>query len=787
MDARSLRVLEYDRIRELLTQAATSAIGKELASAVAPLADPDRVLAAQEETSEACLLMDRQYVPLGGIRDVRVAVRTAEKGGVLEPADLLDIAGTLEASRRLRNCLTAANECPRLKAHGARLGAFPEIAKEIHRCVDDRGEVKDSASPELAKVRRQVKSLRDSILQRLERMVHSPRISRLLQEPIITVRHDRHCLPVRSEHKGQLPGIVHDASASGATVFVEPMAVVEDGNELAEAIAREREEVRKVLVALSALVGESAQAISDTLAALAEVDFIFARAALSKSMSAARPTFNTDGVVDLRVARHPLLTSRVVPVDVRVGDSFNALVLTGPNTGGKTVALKTVGLLTLMAQSGLHIPASPESRVPIFRQVFADIGDEQSIEQNLSTFSSHMSQIVEVIRHADANSLVLLDELGAGTDPAEGAALAKAILSELLKRGCRTVATTHSGELKAFAYAQPGIENACVEFDPVTLEPTYHVRIGLPGTSNAFAIAGRLGLPEDVVSAARQNLSESETVMDEAIREVERSQQALQQEYAAAAQARREAEEERARARDQRQSLEAQTERIIGQAQRRAEALLNTTREQVAEMLESLRRAKARTVKPHEAGKTARQARERLKTLSKELAAAAPAAPKQTPPPPKKPLATVRPGQVVFVRSRAVRATALSAPDERGEVDLQAGILKIKASLADLEEVPETGVTMSVAPQSAPEEPLSEECHLRGMRVQDALFKLEAYLERAFMAGLRDVRIVHGIGTGAVKSAALELLRSHPYVASTRPAEPSEGGAGATIATLVPR
>jgi len=784
MDARTLRVLEYPAIRELVCAAATSNIGKQRAQAMRPYVNPQHVRLLQQETTEARDLLDRKDVPLGGIRDIADRVRSASKGGVLEPNDLLDCAYTLAASRRLRAMLLGDN-CPALHAHAQRLGTFEDIEEEIRRCISDRAEVKDSASPELQKVRRAVASLRQHIVERLESMIRSPQTGRLLQEPIFTIRHERYCLPLRSEHRRQLPGIVHDASATKATLFVEPLALVEPGNELAEALVREREEVRKVLAALSALIAGTAQEILVTLRSLAELDFIFARAAVARSMNASPVMLNSNGAIHLYQARHPLLKAGVVPVDIRIGDEFDTLLLTGPNTGGKTVTLKTVGLLALMAQSGLHVPASETSRLAVFRQVFADIGDEQSIEQNLSTFSSHMTQIVEVIRRASDDSLVLFDEIGAGTDPDEGAALAKAVLSELHRRGCRTLATTHSSQLKAFAYAHDGIENACMEFDPESLQPTFRVRIGLPGSSNALAIASRLGLTDEIIEAARQSLGRSYSTLDQALARIQDSQTLLQQELGAATRARQQAESERDLARQEREALQRKSDQILREAQKRAEALLSATRAQVTEVLESLRaRAQkgARLPKPHEVSKIAVQAQQRIAALSREVDSAA-EKPAAEAPARGKPVTSVTPGQTVFVRSARARAAVLSGPDDQGMVSLRAGVLTIKAPLTDLEEVPDVGVTISVGAQAAAE-PVPAELHLRGLHVQDAAAELERYLDRALAAGLERVRIVHGKGTGALKNAVLEFLRAHPNVVEVIPAQPREGGAGATIAVL---
>jgi len=793
MDARTLRVLEYGRIAELLAGHACCALGKERARGLQPATKLSVARAWQQETTQARAIVEWESAPpLGGVRDVREMTRDAAKGRVLEPGQLLDAAGTVFAARRLRAFLLAREStAPALAGHARALGDFRELEDEIGRCIDSRAEVRDDASEELSRLRQRARSLHTTLEQRLQRLLRSPQYQRMIQEPLVTTRNGRCCIPVRSEFRTEFRGIIHGISASGATVFMEPLSLVELGNDLAQAREEEQREVRRILTGLSAMVGAAAPDLLATLEVLGTLDLIFARAGLSQAQDASEPQLNGDGVVDLIAARHPLLTGEVVAIDLRVGEERTALVITGPNTGGKTVSLKTVGLLTLMAQSGLHVPAKPGSRLSVFEQVFADIGDEQSIQQNLSTFSSHMAQIVEVMRQVPqpAKALVLLDEIGAGTDPGEGAALAKAILTELHARGARTVVTTHYGELKAFAYAQPGIENASVEFDPETLQPTYHLRIGLPGSSNAFAIARRLGLPDDLVSSARSMLGQTQTVMEDAIRGIEEAQRRLQAERAAAERERRDLQQVREDFERRLRELEAKRAEVLREARREASRVLNETRRQAEEIIDHLQQEARRKPTRAAADRSAHSAQAALARADGQVEHALPAPPAQPgpPPPPEpepaRPVTTVRPGDAVFVRTVGQRGTILGAA-EQGQVEVQVGILKLRVPLESLEqaaEAPDELAPLIEKPRQVP-----REIQLRGMRVADAMEALEKYLDDAMLAGLTEVRIIHGIGTFAVRNAARELLSKHPFVRGHRQGRRDEGAAGATVAELAP-
>ena len=815
MDARTLRVLEYGAIRERLGEQASCALGKELAARLEPAMEPAVVRRLVAETTQArALRAAAGRVPLGGVHDVRAQVLNAARGGVLAARDLLEVTDSLYASRRMRAFLQRGEvDAPLVVERAKQLGVFQEIEQAIEGSIDNRGEVVDGASDQLRTIRARLRRLHDVVEKRLEAIIHSPRYARIIQEPIVTVRNGRYCVPVRSEFKGEFRGIVHDTSASGATVFMEPFLVVDPNNELREAKAAEEHEVRRILARLSLQVGERADEILESMRTLAALDLIFARAGLAEQMGATEPELNTQSKVDLVAARHPLLAGNVVPIDIRLGDEFNALILTGPNTGGKTVTLKTVGLLTLMAQSGMHIPAASGSRIAIYSQVFADIGDEQSIQQNLSTFSSHVTQIVNVLDQAGGNSLVLLDEIGAGTDPAEGSALAKAIILELLRRGSRVMATTHYGELKSFAYTQPGVQNASVEFDPATLEPTFEVRIGLPGSSNAFAIASRLGIAASVLREAAATMGEAQVALHEVIQRAERDQRDLAEERREAAKARMDLERNRGEyqrllddLKGERKALLRQARdearRIVSRAKQRTEDLLNLLRQSVQEARaaqEAIAREAeqaARYALPHpsalrvaEPAEVSQVARQELAGISEEAAEATAEVEEEKPAelePEPEPVGDLRPGDAVTVRSIGQRGSVLSPPDEQGQVAVQVGILRVTVDVSDLARAPEALVTVTRTPPElrADPGPVPPELHLRGLRAEPAVYELDRYLDRAALAHHDRVRIVHGKGTGAIRAAVHARLKEHPLVKSFHLGEQGEGDSGVTIVEL---
>jgi DNA mismatch repair protein MutS2 len=787
MDTRIQTILDYDDVRAMVRGYAASSLGQALASRMRPATDPAVVMARLAETTEAVRLFgDVGDMPLGGLHDVHDTVRRAQKHGVLTAQELLDIAETAACCRRVRRFLQRAGDAfPRLWAQGMILGEFSAVEDAVDRAISDRGEVRDSASTELERARRRVRVLHDELQRDLQHVLGAPE----LQEPIITQRNGRFCVPVRAECRNSFRGIVHDISASGQTVFMEPMSVVERGNDLREAERLEEEEVHRVLAALSEKVGGVAARLLESVDAVARLDLITARALLARAQDAVEPRLNTDGVIDLRAARHPLLGANAVPIDLALGeDEHTTLVITGPNTGGKTVTLKTLGLFTLMAQSGLHVPADPGSTLAIFTQVFVDIGDEQSIEQSLSTFSSHMTNIVRIVKEAGPKALVLMDEIGAGTDPAEGAALAKAVLRELQERGCRTVVTTHYGELKVFAQNAPGFLNASVEFDRETLMPTYRVIAGLPGSSNAFYIAQRLGLPKSLVAHARDLMGSAPLEMEQVLKQAEGVRRALDRERTAAVHARREAEQTATRLQHELTALEEKREKNVSKARREAQDVLQKARQEVNSLLDelkiALREARGTAGDKPQHATLRKRAAATLGAATDRVDDALPAA--EVAPAPAAPTLThVTAGQSVYVRTLGHKGIVLADGHGNDEVEVQVGIMRVRAAVSELESTAPPGDhARPLPPAPAPVRPVDPELHLIGLRAEEAAEKLDEYLYDAADLGLTSVRIVHGFGTGALRATVQDILRAHPVVRASRPGERYEGGGGVTIAQI---
>jgi DNA mismatch repair protein MutS2 len=780
MDARTLRVLEYDKIKALLERHCASSLGKDLARRLQPRTEAAWIADRLAETSEACkALAERGAFPLGGLQDIRGLCRKAQVGAMLDGPELLRVRDVLRVIRLMKAFLPDQDRYPRLAALIGRLGEYSGLERELLRCITDEGQVHDDASPELRRLTDRARTLHDRARARMESILRSPDHRTAIQDPIITMRSGRYCIPVKAERLGALRGIVHDRSASGATLFVEPEPVVEINNEVREVELERDEEVRRILLGLSASVGEQAGEIQADVVTLGQIDFIVAKARLSEALRATEPRLAEAGWLYLRRARHPLLTGDVVPVDLWLGRKFRTLVITGPNTGGKTVTLKTVGLLVLMAQSGLHIPADDGSEVGPFEQVFADIGDEQSIEQSLSTFSSHMTQIVRAVREVGDNALVLLDEIGAGTDPEEGTALAQAILRHLHDRGARTVATTHYSALKAFAYDQPGMENASVEFDPQTLRPTFHLRIGVPGSSNALLIARRLGLPEEILDSARAGLSAETVAVEKAIRRMEKSRRRLDRKRQAVGrdQSRlddlmQQYEQKLAALNERRRAAMAdgfeEAREIVRRAEQRADAILAELRKQ-----------------PRESKKTQELKRELIVLDEQVRREQAEHAMEDRPSSQRRPVESVRPGDRVYVCSLRTEGEVLSAGED-GQVELQVGVMQMTVDLRDLEwpEEPPGEEARSRRIEIEKSMRLPEELHVLGLTVEEAKLEVDKYLDDAHLAGVPSVRIVHGKGTGALRRGLHEYLRHHPHVKSFALAERHEGGDGVTVVQL---
>ncbi|MDR7317884.1 endonuclease MutS2 [Brevibacillus nitrificans] len=784
MEQRVLKTLEYDKIVALLVDKATCTYGKEKAAELLPFTRMEEVSIAQRGTSEAATVLRlKGSVPLGGIRDIRGPVQRARLNAMLAPLELMDTASTIAAGRKLKHFLLDMcddHELPLLRDQAERIEGLRELEMEIRRCVDESGDILDSASVELRQVRQEIRQLEARIREKLDQMTRSSSYQKMLMESIVTIRGDRFVIPVKQEYRHVFGGIVHDQSASGATLFIEPEVIVSMNNKLRELRLREEREVERILYLLTEQVAFAVEALLENVEALTELDFLFAKAQLSWSMKAISPRMNDRGYLNLRKARHPLIPRDVVvPVNVELGGEYQAIVVTGPNTGGKTVSLKTIGLLSLMAMAGLHVPAEEESEMTVFSSVFADIGDEQSIEQSLSTFSSHMKNIIHILDTMDEKSLVLFDELGAGTDPTEGAALAMSIIDHVIESGARLVATTHYSELKAYAYDKPEVINASVEFDVETLRPTYRLMIGVPGRSNAFAIARRLGLPEAIIDAARGSISEEDNQVESMIASLERNRKTAEEDRQKAAEIRREAErlqreleEERARFAEEKNKRMERAEdeaRIAVQlAKEEAETIIRELREMMAEGVE---------IKEHRLIDAKKRLGNAVLELDKEKV--------------KKPAKAVRATQIkvgdeVMVTSFGQKGTVLEKVNN-DEFLVQIGIMKMKVKREDMH----VQNSVQQKPQAAPytsvkrrSDNIKMDLDLRGYNVEDGIREIDQFLDDALLAGLHSVSIIHGHGTGMLRKGVHEYLRHHRNVKSFRLGGQGEGGVGATIAEL---
>ncbi|NLC53690.1 MAG: endonuclease MutS2, partial [Firmicutes bacterium] len=760
-----------------------SALGKELALDLRPSCRIDEIKTRQAETTEARLLVQSgEKPPLGGIFDVRSALKKAGLGGVLSPEELAAVGDTCRAARLLKGFFSGEKGelAPTLTALAVGLSVFSDLEREIEQAIDpDEGRVKDNASPQLSRLRAQIRTYQNRVRDKLDALIHGSETRKYLQEALVTVRNGRYVIPVKQEYRQVLPGIVHDQSASGATLFVEPMAIVEINNQLRQVEAEEEKEVARILAVLSVLVGEVAAPALANLEILARLDLAFAKARYSQTLGGTEPVINDEGYIRLLYARHPLLEGNVVPIDLELGRSFHTLVITGPNTGGKTVSLKTAGLLTLMAQSGLHLPASSGSEVGVFTGVYCDIGDEQSIEQSLSTFSSHMTNIISILQEAkDENCLVLLDELGAGTDPAEGATLAIALLQEFHQRGVRTIATTHYGDLKIFAYNTPGVQNASVEFDPQTLAPTYRLLIGLPGRSNAFAVASRLGLDPAIIERARQLLSPGERRVEDLIGEIMKERQLLEQERHDASALRLRVQRQEQELRAELTKLKAKREELMKAARAEARSLVRETRREMENLLRSLQETTDRS----ERSRLVNQGRAAMQKQLAELEE------------PLLPSDAEYKGQLEV--GMRVRLAGLGQEGEiidlnADNVLVQSGSVRLwvdRGKLTPLVEqgekpAPPGGIKMGALGQEKAKT-ISPELDLRGMTVEEALHVTDKYLDEALLAGLPWVRLIHGKGTGALRAAITDYLKKHPRVSKHRWGETNEGGMGVTVVEL---
>ncbi|SEB97073.1 endonuclease MutS2 [Paenibacillus sp. GP183] len=790
MNAKILKTLEFEKILHRLSSQAETSLGKQAAENLDPLGDFEQVKLRLQATDEAVNVERlKGNAPFGGIRDIRSALHRSSIGGMLNPAELLDISTTMFGSRRLKRFIAAVHEeyaVPMLKEQSELLTENKAVEDRINSCIDENAAVMDSASPELGRVRSELRNGEARVRERLEQIIRNPSSQKMLQDVLITIRNDRYVIPVKQEYRSSFGGMIHDQSASGATLFIEPEAVVQLNNKLRELKLKEEVEVEKILRALTELVAEHADMLLSDVEMLALLDFTFAKAGLARDMKATLPRLNDRGFIKIKRGRHPLIAAdSVVPLDLELGNQYSAIIVTGPNTGGKTVSLKTVGLLSLMAMSGLFVPAEEASQLCVFDAIFADIGDEQSIEQNLSTFSSHMTNIINILRDMTPKSLVLLDELGAGTDPAEGSALAISILDYMHRMGCRMVATTHYPELKAYAYQKPGTINASMEFDVQTLSPTYRLLVGVPGRSNAFAIAERLGLSRSIIEHARGQVAEEDVRVDSMIASLEENRRVAEAERLSAEEARREADELRAKLEAQQSRFEEQRDKLLEKAEREAREAVAKARREADEVIAELRRMaleEAGGVKEHrliDAKRRLEQAAPELRT--KRAADAKSAARKRA--------ETIEPGDEVRVVSLGQKGHVVEMASDTDAL-VQLGIMKMKVRLADLEKLGAAAAAKKPQMQTATivkrsrDDNIRTELDMRGMNLEEALIEADRFLDESFLSNLGQVYLIHGKGTGVLRTGMQEYLRRHKHVKNYRMGNYNEGGNGVTVVEL---
>lgn len=788
MNQKALKVLEYDKIIQLLAEQATSDAGKKRCLELVPMTDKQLITDAQAQTADALSRIYRKgNISFGGLKDPGFQMKRLEIGGCLNAAELLSICTLLEITRRAKAYSRENRDdlpADSLDVLFAGLEPLTPLLEEIRRCILAEDEISDDASPALHSVRRTIRNINDKIHGAMNNLLNSSTTRSYLQDAVITMRNGRYCLPVKAEYKGQVPGMIHDQSSTGSTLFIEPMSVVKLNNDLKEAFLKEQEAIEAVLAELSNLTAQYAAYLLDNYRILADLDFIFAKANLAKIQNGMAPIFNTEGRIRIRQGRHPLLDpKKVVPIDVHLGDTFHLLIITGPNTGGKTVSLKTVGLFTLMGQAGLHIPAKDRSELAIFDDVYADIGDEQSIEQSLSTFSSHMTNIVSILKHATPQSLVLFDELCAGTDPDEGAALAISILDRLRQDGIRTMATTHYSEIKLYALSTTGVENACCEFSVQTLSPTYRLLIGIPGKSNAFAISSKIGLPTDLIEDAKTRITKENENFEDVIADLEQSRLTIEKEQAEINRYKEEAASLKKQLEEKQERLNRSRDRVLQEANQQAAAILKEAKDLADETIRNF----------HKYGKTHMDASAMEKDREKIRKKMAKAQSKSSIQKkeqinhnvPKK----LRLGDSVKILSMNLKGTVHTLPDAKGNLFVQAGILRYQTNIRDLilvndDATPAVHNTKTGAGKLKMSKSLSvsPEINLIGKTVDEALMELDKYLDDAYLAHLKSVRIVHGKGTGALRKAVQRHLKRQKYVKAFHLGEFGEGDAGVTIA-----
>ena len=787
MNEKALRILEYNKIIDMLEACATSPLGKALCQKLEPVCDLGDIYRMQMETSDALArIYAKGSVSFSGLYDIGSSLLRLKVGSSLGAGELLHISKQLDVALRVKSYARketdeTSKDC--LDDMFAMIEPLSPLNHEIKRCIISEEEIADDASPALKSIRRSIRLTNDRIHQQLASMVNSQNVGSKLQDNLVTMRNGRYCLPVKAEYRSQVEGMIHDQSASGSTLFIEPMAVVRLNNELSSLAAKEKDEIEKILAALSENAAAYQEELAANMSVLTKLDFIFAKAQLSKNMNASEPIFNENGYINIKKGRHPLLDKKkVVPIDIVMGKDYKLLIVTGPNTGGKTVSLKTVGLFTLMGQSGLHIPAFDRSELAVFDNVFADIGDEQSIEQSLSTFSSHMTNIVHILNESNYKSLVLLDELCAGTDPTEGAALAMSILKNFLKRQVTTMATTHYSELKVFALSTKGACNACCEFDVSTLSPTYRLLIGIPGKSNAFAISSKLGLPEFIINDAKKNIDAADQSFEDVIADLESSRSTIEKEQAEIEAYKKEIERLKAQLEAKHDNIAKQKEQILRKANEQASKILQDAKDFADQTIRDMNKMAASAGNAKEMEKQRTAVREKLDKVNKHLNTA-----------PKKKSGQLRPqdlhlGDAVKVLTLNVNGTVASLPNAKGDLTVQMGILKSHVNIRDLELIDEeviqapmlkkTGAGKIKMSKSAQ---VSISINLIGKTVDEAMPELDKYLDDAYLAHLPQVTVIHGRGTGALKNAVHQKLRKSSHVKNFRLGEFGEGGYGVTV------
>lgn len=783
MQSRIFHVLEFNKVKEQLQKKVASSLGREKVANLIPSTQYEEVVKWQEATDEATTVLRlRGNVPLGGIFDVRPSVKRAEIGGTLSSNELLDVASTIYAARQVKQFIEQVVEdedlqLPIIIEHIEKLMPLPEVEQTIKMSIDENGTVLDGASDQLRGIRQKLRSTESRIREKLESLIRSSSAQKMLSDAIVTIRNERFVIPVKQEYRSAYGGIVHDQSSSGATLFIEPQAIVTLNNELQEAKVKEKQEIERILIALTVQVAEVANELRQNVYLLGELDFMFAKGRYSHELKASKPKMNDRGYIKLVKAKHPLIAQEdVVANDIELGDQYTSIVITGPNTGGKTVTLKTLGLFTLMAQAGLQIPALDGSEMAVFKHVFADIGDEQSIEQSLSTFSSHMVNIVDILQKVDHESLVLFDELGAGTDPQEGAALAISILDQVYERGARVVATTHYPELKAYGYNREGVVNASVEFDIETLSPTYKLLIGVPGRSNAFEISKRLGLSAEVIERAKGYIGSETNKVENMIASLEDSRRQSEHELEEAEQLRKEAQKLHKELQSQIIEFNEKRDKLYEKAEEKAQATVQEASEEAEKIISDLRKMSQKNhalVKEHELIEARKRLEDAVPTLEKS---------KKKPAVPKKQERTLQAGDEVKVLSWGQKGTLVERVSNN-EWQVQMGIMKMKVKEKDLEYIssPKPVETKPLATVKGKDYHVNLELDLRGERYENALIRVEKYIDDALLANYPRVSIIHGKGTGALRKGVQEYLKNHRSVKNIRFGEASEGGSGVTV------